>query len=488
MDLVLAESNDNMINSLQFGLPESAAYVTDRKQVHFPSVSGNIFSSSNGNKYLKFVITGEDNNYIDLSSVCLFFDVVNTSTTAGEYLRPLGESHAFFTRYRCNAAGQQINDIDNYNQVCEQMKSFKSEEVRNLDDIQEGCLTRYDSRINRLFAYTIESHDATATAGSNQRGAVLPKLTRLNTTGIEQGKFVRMGHKPVCGFVQSGYYPPIRYCPLEFIFEIVSDAGEPVIRPATPVAGTQAEDDENGLYFTTRNTTTSWSIQNCILRCELIQVDNTVNNNIVSHLLKGGRLRMVYPAYYSFSQTFTAGNTEINMNIVKSSTRLSQMFFTFSNSNINNDNTAGNYDRKRWNYFFHPMAVTIDNLEGVIDSDKQISAQIQIANKKFPEQEISSISEFMYFLRRAVNVMSPYYDGFSIDIYRYANDKFIGGINFDKQPDMNFTGSNTKMGSLITFKIKGANANFALGIERVFITAVSEQIFELSESASTVLD
>ena len=134
------------------------------------------------------------------------------------------------------------------------------------------------------------------------------------------------------------------------------------------------------------------------------------------------------------------------------------------------------------------MAVTIDNLEGVIDSDKQISPQIQLANKKFPEQEISSISEFMYFLRRAVNVMSLYCDGFSIDIYRYANDKFIGGIDFDKQPDMNFTSSNTKMGSLLTFKIKGANANFALGIERVFVTAVSEQIFELSASASTVLD
>ena len=164
------------------------------------------------------------------------------------------------------------------------------------------------------------------------------------------------------------------------------------------------------------------------------------------------------------------------------------MFFTFSNSNIDNDNTAGNYDRKKWNYFFHPMAATIDNLEGVIDSNRQISAQIQIANKKFPEQEITSIAGFMYFLRRAVNVMSPYYDGFSIDIYRYANDKFIGGINFDKQPDVNFTGSNTKMGSLITFKIRGANQNFALGIERVFVTMVSEHVFELSESASTVLD
>ena len=122
--------------------------------------------------------------------------------------------------------------------VCEDMKSFKSEEVRNLDDIQEGCLTRYDSRVNRLFAQVIKGHDAVATAGANQRGVVLPKLTRINTTGIEQGKFVRMGHKPCCGFVQPGCYPPIRYCPLEFIFEIVSDAGEPVIRPSATVAGT----------------------------------------------------------------------------------------------------------------------------------------------------------------------------------------------------------------------------------------------------------
>ena len=81
------------------------------------------------------------------------------------------------------------------------------------------------------------------------------------------------------------------------------------------------QDDVNGLFFTTRNTTTSWSIQNCILRCDLLQMDNAVNNNVVSHPLKGGRLRMVYPAYHSFSQAFATGNAETNMNIVKSFTR-----------------------------------------------------------------------------------------------------------------------------------------------------------------------
>ena len=106
--------------------------MTDRKQVNFPSISGNIFSSSNGNEYLEFEITGEDINYTDLSSVCLFFDVVNTSTAAGQYLRLFGESRTFFTRYRCNAAGQQIDDIDNYNSACEGLKSSKSEEVKKI--------------------------------------------------------------------------------------------------------------------------------------------------------------------------------------------------------------------------------------------------------------------------------------------------------------------------------------------------------------------
>ena len=60
--------------------------------------------------------------------------------------------------------------------------------------------------------------------------------------------------------------------------------------------------------------------------------------------------------------------------------------------------------------------------------------------------------------------------------------------NFDKQPDMSFTGSNTKMGYLLTFKFKGANTAFALGVEQVYVTLISEHVFELSESASTVLD
>ena len=39
MDNIVAESNDTMINSLNFGLPETSQYITDRRFVnYFPSV------------------------------------------------------------------------------------------------------------------------------------------------------------------------------------------------------------------------------------------------------------------------------------------------------------------------------------------------------------------------------------------------------------------------------------------------------------------
>ena len=64
------------------------------------------------------------------------------------------------------------------------------------------------------------------------------------------------------------------------------------------------------------------------------------------------------------------------------------------------------------------MAATIDNLESAIDSDRQISYYVQIANKKFPEQAVESIAEAIYFLHRAVNVMSPYYERSTKDTYK----------------------------------------------------------------------
>ena len=56
--------------------------------------------------------------------------------------------------------------------------------------------------------------------------------------------------------------------------------------------------------------------------------------------------------------------------------------------------------------------------------------------------------------------------------------------------DLAFSGVNTKMGSLITFKIKGTEGNLAdtEQIEEIIATLVSETVLELRSDGSIVYD
>ena len=63
-------------------------------------------------------------------------------------------------------------------------------------------------------------------------------------------------------------------------------------------------------------------------------------------------------------------------------------------------------------------------------------------------------------------------------------------MTFEKMPDTNFTGQNTKMGSLITFKVKATEGTLAETeqISEVFVHLVSESVLELTSSGGIVYD
>ena len=100
-----------------------------------------------------------------------------------------------------------------------------------------------------------------------------------------------------------------------------------------------------------------------------------------------------------------------------------------------------NYVHKRFNYFYNPMiksrfsdhgatATGADAGYGFADKNCNISWQLQIANKKYPEFESQSLAELMYFLRRMLNCMNPDQNSCSITYEQYATNKFILGITF----------------------------------------------------------
>ena len=108
-----------------------------------------------------------------------------------------------------------------------------------------------------------------------------------------------------------------------------------------------------------------------------------------------------------------------------------------------------------------PDSTPADRGQGFQDMTRNPTCQIQIANKKYPEFECLSMAETMYYLRRAIHFMNPDQDAMSITYKRFREDKFIIGISYEKMADINFTGVNTKRGSLLVLKLKGTNGALA---------------------------
>ena len=88
-----------------------------------------------------------------------------------------------------------------------------------------------------------------------------------------------------------------------------------------------------------------------------------------------------------------------------------------------------------------------------------------------------------------LNYMNPDQDSCSITYEQYATNKFILGITFEKMNEANMIGINTKMGSLMTAKIKPYKTLTADEmIQEVFVHMISEAVVEIRSDSSVVYD
>ena len=421
-------------------------------------------------------------------------------------------------RYRATVGGQIVQDIDQYARHCQLYKSFKSKDVNEMDDIESSANPSFDDDYHR-YANGLNNFLDPTTAGATNDGGVVTvnttadhnefgrlgfRHTRHSLSGIPSNGQMRLGHKPVCGLLESNYYLPLRFAPLELEFTIVSDSLEPIVEPkGNATTNPTTESDKQGYYFQEGNTSVLWEINNVIIRAEVITLDNTVDNNITKHLLEGQSLKLIVPQYHTLTQTFNAGGGEINMNIVKSASKLSNAFITLYREKKTGKRYGqflpDNYVYKRWNYFYNPMinSEINDGFDGGLvegqgfqDFTRNLSWQMQVGNKKFPEFECQSLSEAFYFLRRTIHYHNVEQNSLNISYKQYRENKFIIGVSFEKMADVNFTSINTKMGSLLTFKIKGTQGSLlpAEQIQEIFTHLVSESVLELRESGAVVYD
>jgi hypothetical protein len=86
--------------------------------------------------------------------------------------------------------------------------------------------------------------------------------------------------KSCCGLFNQAKQIPLRYCPIEIELE-VADNDEPIVTNCVTV-------------FTAATTSDVCHLEQCQIKCDIISLDNALDNSYVNHLLGGNTLKIVY--------------------------------------------------------------------------------------------------------------------------------------------------------------------------------------------------
>ena len=450
---------DKLIDGLSFKMTPGASYVVDRRSVTYHPQGSNIYKVGAGTKLIRILLTGD--NWLDPSTLRIMFTLNNDDATTGKELRPISGPWSFFRRMRILAAGQLVEDIDNYNRIHEMMHTMVAKESRENDAAE-------------AFGQLFDPHKWY----SKEQNA-------SNYDGVDPSKNLVVLFKPLSGLLSQNKMLPIRYAPITIELELVDTAEEPVISvPSgiTPIDLSYA----TGQELTQANCSTSWSINNVQVKVDVCTLDNALDNSYAQHLLTGKSLPISYNTFVSQMQTI-AGQDAPLINVSRALTRLKSVFVTL-NKDILGDRLKL-YGRRNWNDFFSPLS--IDNFSRNTvkhNPDGEFEFQLQIGSKLFPEYPIRSHNEAYYQLKKTLGVQASAVRNFDITPNEYRDNKFILGTDCEKVLDAGFAGLNTRAGDLMSVEFKFATNTATRLADRIHIVLHSDQILEIRDSGCQVFD
>jgi len=123
---------------------------------------------------------------------------------------------------------------------------------------------------------------------------------------------------------------------------------------------------------------------------------------------------------------------------------------------------APHRDDGECNVFFHPMGEGVAPNQAstlvTFDHNKELSFQLQVGSRLFPEYPINSTAEAFYQLRKTLGI---HFGANSVNLNSnyYLARAFDTAIDMEKVLGASFTGMNTMSGDLLTIRMKPANGS-----------------------------
>jgi len=139
MDTTAANTEDTLVDEMDFSLKNSASYIQSRRFSSFFPAGGNSYSP-NCVKVIRVNLTSE-NGWLDPMTTRVLFTLNNLALPSpppapDKILRPLSGGWSFFQRLRIIVGGQVVEDIADYARVAEIFYVLTPENVRKNEDIE----------------------------------------------------------------------------------------------------------------------------------------------------------------------------------------------------------------------------------------------------------------------------------------------------------------------------------------------------------------
>ena len=432
--------DDALIGGLSYKLKAGASYVTNRRSVSYFASGGNSYAP-NGVKVMKFNLTGDQ--WLDPSTFRVAFQLNNHNPAQSSgFATPVTPLHwnpaVFFRRARLICGGVVVEDIDDFNRLSLMLTSLMTEDEQTTMAI-EG-FGHYDRKItaedDTRASYRFEDFDYAGQVMDNRR----------------------VMFKPLMGIFNQEKLLPLRYMPMQLELELVNQQGDAVI---------------SGSYESWAHGV-NWSISDIQCKCDLLTLDNSLDNEFASHLL-GGKSLPINLSTWNHTNQSTGGDKDFSAHINRAVTRLKSVFLT-----LKNDDTQL---YKQCNDFYHPVGYH-DAGGHVLYAYGEHQYQIQIGSKLVPEYPITSVSESFSQLRKTVG--KP----FKMHSRWYRTRKYVIGLDLEKVSGAGFTGLSTKAGDLMTTNFKDCqdSTNAESVPNRMFCALNYDVVLNIRDSGVELLD
>ena len=277
---------------------------------------------------------------------------------------------------RVLSGGVVLEDLDMYHRTHEMFSIFTSQGSRE-NDLSQGFCNSWGS------AYDVDTTSVTPT----------------HIGGIPPGQSMSVLFKPLSGILRQSKFLPIRYMPLTIELTLVDDPTLPIISTTTANTAVMEGSVDMG-NFLAANTSYTWSIQNAMVKCDLITLDSGLNESYAKVLEEGKKLTINYNTFISQIQSIV-GQTNIQVSLTRSLTRLKAVYVSLLKGYA-----AGSGGRERmvaakpWNDFFSPMSPDVDDGTLYYNQQGEFQAQLAIGSNIYPAYPLQCHRESFYQLQK----------------------------------------------------------------------------------------